>query len=109
MAIQVVIANGQTVSAAFQLGGRRIGAIRTPAALTGVALTFQASDAEGGTYLPVWADAAAVSLVVAPSRHIALTLDESNALASCDWVKLVSGSAEAAERTLSVVPEIDPA
>lgn len=109
MAISVTIAAAGTTSAAFNLGGRRIGAIRTPAALTGVALTFEASDAEAGTYLPVWSDAAAVSITAAASRHIGLTLDESNALASCAWVKLVSGAAEAAERTFEIVLEGDPA
>jgi hypothetical protein len=108
MSISVTIPISTTTSAAFQLGGQRIGAIRTPAALTGVALTFLASDSEAGTYLPVWSDAAAVSLVVAPSRHIALTLDESNALATCNWLKLVSGATEVAERVFSVELEMDP-
>ncbi len=109
MAITVTIAAAGTTSAAFNLGGRRIGAIRTPAALTSVALTFTSSDTEAGTYLPVWSDVAQVSVVAAADRHIALTADESNAVATCSWVKLVSGAAELAERSFSVVLEIDPA
>lgn len=101
--MDVTIPSGQTTSAAFRLGGHRIGAIRTPAALTGTALTFTTSDSEAGTYLPVWTDSAAVSLVVAASRHIAMGVDEANAIASCDWLKIVSGSTEAADRILSVV------
>lgn len=108
MAITVSIPAAGSTSAAFRLGGQRIGAIRTPAALTGVALTFTASDTEAGTYLPVWADAAAVSVTVAPSRHIGLTVEESNALASCDYVKIVSGAVEAAQRDFSVIIEGDP-
>jgi len=72
-------------------------------------MTFLASDSETGTFLPVWSDAAAVSLVVAPSRHIAFGADEANAMAACNWVKLVSGSTEVAQRDFVIVIENDPA
>lgn len=52
--IAVTIASGQTVSGAAMLGGACLVGLITPAALTGTAITFQAS-ADGSTYVPLHA------------------------------------------------------
>ena len=109
MAITVSIPISTTTSAAFNSGGRKLAYIRTPAALTGVALTFTAAESEAGTYLPVWADGNQVSVVIAVSRHISLTVEEGNALAGATWLKLVSGATELAQRDFSIEYENDPA
>lgn len=107
-ASHVKITSGQTVSAEVDLRGRILLAVQTPAALTGVTLAFQAAEkptAEGGTYvavnhLNVLAVTATVLTGVAASQHI--VIDSSllpQGFGNC-MLKLVSGTAEAADRDI---------
>jgi hypothetical protein len=102
------IASGQTVSGEVDLRGLMLLGISTPAALTGVTLSFQAADvptAVGGVYvsvlhLNVLAATAFTITGVAASQHI--VIDGSllpNGIGNC-MLKVVSGSAEAADRDL---------
>lgn len=103
----VVISSGQTVSAEFDLRGKKLHAIKTPAALTGTTLSFQAAEkptAQGGSYVGVrhlatLASTATTITSVAADQWIVI---ESGILPegieNC-MLKLVSGSAEAADRT----------
>lgn len=100
------IASGQTVSGEVDLRGRVLLAIETPAAFTGVTLSFQAAEkpaAEGGTFVPVFhlnvlAATAFTITGVTPSDHIVLNGSLlPNGLGNC-MLKVVSGSAEAADR-----------
>lgn len=96
----VTIANGQTVSSELRTGYRTsVVAIITPAALTGTAVTFQGS-VDGSTFVPVYNEGTQYSVNVGTSRYVALN----NALlGGVQSIKVVSGSAEAAERTIQVV------
>jgi len=96
------IAIGGTVSTEVNLEGATEGiAIELPAAFTGIALTFQAARAAGGTYQGVYDDAgAALSITVAAGRIVAITGAKLDALRGISFLKLVSGGAEAAERTI---------
>lgn len=97
----ITIATSTTVSAAVSLEGVTILGIITPAALTGTALTFQVSDAVAGTYVQLYdSTGAAVSVTVAASR--AFYLDPA-IFAAWRFVKFVSGTAEAANRTFTVL------
>lgn len=93
------IASGGTTSQAIGLPGLTLLGIQTPAALTGTALTFQVSH-DGNTWVPLYDDAATpaeISLTVTTSR--AYSLDPSK-FAAWEWIKVVSGSAEAAARQI---------
>jgi hypothetical protein len=95
----VVIANGDTVSSAAFMKNGVAGAIQLPAALTGTALTFQVSY-DGVTYTALYGtDGNAVSYTVAASRVIPLNKE---VFAAFPFIKLVSGSAEGAARTLTI-------
>jgi hypothetical protein len=102
--IDVVIAADGTTSASVGLSGRALVAIETPGALTSVSLTFLA--AQGTTFVPIYSDAgSAYSVTVAASRHI---LIDPAKLVGVTNLKVVMGSAEAAERTLTLITrEID--
>lgn len=94
------ILSGATASAAVQLEEASICGIRTPAALTGVALTFTCSDTAGGTFDPVMTAAgAAYTLTVAASRY---TVADPLVFLGVKWVKVVSGSAEGADRIITL-------
>lgn len=96
----VTIASGQTVSGAVSLGGASLVGIITPAALTGTTLTFQAS-ADGTTYVPVYTTAGvAASVTVAASRYTAVP---PTTIPGAPYLKVVSGSAEGADRTITLV------
>lgn len=104
----VSIASGGTKSDAVDIRGYAITALEMPAALTGVAVTFEAARTLDGTYKPVTDDAGnAVSLVVAANKVVALAAADSVSLRGLPFIKVVSGSAEAAEREiwLYMIPE----
>ena len=97
----VTIANGGTVSTTLSLIGspRQPLAIITPAALTGTTFTFQAS-ADDVTYAPLYFEGTAVSIAVSTSRFISL---DRNEFEGVKYLRIVSGSTEAAARTIGVV------
>ena len=97
---QVTISSGGTVSSALELGvGRSVLALVTPAALTGTALSFQAS-VDGSTYNTVTDEGSAYSVTAAASRFISI---KPGLLVGARYIKVVSGSAEGADRTIVVV------
>jgi hypothetical protein len=96
----VTIAESGTVSTAADLVGARLVAIITPGTLTGTAMTFQGS-VDNSTFVAVHNDlGAAISATVAASRYI--VLDPAD-FAGIRYIKVVSGSAEAAARTITLV------
>lgn len=97
--VTVTIANGATVSGAADLAGATVLAVRTPAALTGTAMTFQVSD-DGVTYVPLYNDGTLYSITVATSRGIPVN---KALFEPWDYVKAVSGSAEGADRSIVLV------
>ena len=104
---QATIASGQTVGAVVNLRGQRLVGIKTPAALTGVTLTWQVCESDSGTFNPAFhlntlAATATVITSVAAAQYIALPYDK--APINC-FLKLVSGSAEAADRTFVLFTE----
>ena len=97
----VTIASSGTTSQAIDVGEWLIAGIVTPAALTGVAFTFTGALTESGTYRPlVDSTGAAISVTVSADDHV---LIEPQTFAGVSWIKLVSGSAEAAAREITLV------
>jgi len=95
------IPNAGTTSPAVSLNGATLVGIITPAALTGTALTFQASPTLTGTYSPVYATGGTqVSYTVGTSRYIVIPAQD---MAGVQFVKVVSGSTEAAARDITLV------
>lgn len=88
----VTIANGESLSGAIDLGGRKLAGIVMPASWTAAALTFQASP-DGVNYFNVYDNATERSLTVAASYYSALT---PSSWTSIRWVKLRSGTAGSA-------------
>lgn len=97
--LSVGIANGQTVSEAINCGGMALTGIKFPAAFTGTAVTFQMCDTIDGTYVPVYNAAGAVSYTIAQGRYYAIDPKDFQGI---KFLKIVSGSAEGAGRTLVV-------
>ena len=97
----VTIAESGTTSQAVDVGEWLIAGIVTPAALTGTALTFTGALEEGGTYRAlVDSSGTPISVTVSADDHI---LIEPQTFAGVSWIKLVSGSAEAADREITLV------
>jgi len=98
---QCTIASGQTVSDAVDLRGLDMLAFILPAAFTGTTIQFQMSPtAIDGTYYPCYniADAVMEATVTQGRAYFIEPQD----LAGIRFIKLVSGSAEAAERTILI-------
>jgi hypothetical protein len=95
---QITIANGQTASAAIDLGGNTLVGLIIPAAFTGTALTFSASDAIDGTYSVVkGSDGASVSYTVAQGTYVVI---QPAVLAGIRFLKVISGSSEGGARVI---------
>jgi len=101
---ETVIPAAGSQSAAINLYGYALKGVVMPAAFTGATLTLLASDREDGTYLAVFdGGGAAVSLTVAASRYVVLTSAQADAVAGINFLKVASGSTEAAPRSLKIV------
>lgn len=99
-AIDVTIESSGTTSSAATLYGRgNLVALETPSALTGTSFTFQAST-DGSTYVPVYNEGTQYSVTVGTSRFVSL---DPAVFAGVKYVKVVSGSTEAAGRTITLV------
>lgn len=96
----VVIAINETKSAVINLAGMCLSGIILPSAFTGTTLTFEASDAEDGTFVPVKkADGNSLSYAVAQATYVIIDPRDFQGITH---LKIVSGSSEAAARTLKV-------
>jgi hypothetical protein len=96
----VTIASSGTTSTALTLQGGRVPlAIVTPSALTGTAFTFQAST-DGTNFFNIYNEGTQYSLNVGISRYIKLNI---NAFQAVRYIRIVSGSSEAALRTISII------
>lgn len=95
----VTIAATETESAAIKIDGYALGSYSLPSAMTGSTISFKVSN-DGTTYTAlVGATASAVSAVThGGARQIPFPAE----LWNFKWAKIVSGSAEGAERTIGV-------
>lgn len=94
----LTIANGQTASAEADLEGFVLVGFETPAAMTGTAMTFTVAATASGTHKALkTSGGSALSFTTAASGYYAC--DPVN-FWGARFLKLVSGSAEGAERTL---------
>lgn len=95
--VSATIANGQQESSALSLAGFTLVGIQFPAAFTGTTVTFEMSDAVGGTYVPVYNSAGLVTYTIAQGRYYAIDPKDFYGI---NFLKIKSGSAEGAARTL---------
>lgn len=94
------VASGATVSGALDLGELAVVGIVTPAAITSTAMTFQAS-ADGVTYNQVTTrDGTVYSVTISASKHIVIPPAD---LCGIRYLKVVGGSAEGADRNITVL------
>ena len=97
---EVTIAISGTVSTIVDLIGKVPVGIIPPAALTGTAFTIQLSE-DGSTFYNFYnTSGTQASITVAVDRWIGFTPGD---FAGARYMKLVSGSTEAAERTITIV------
>jgi hypothetical protein len=105
---QFIIAINQNTSNAVVIGGALVFGIEIPAGFEATAITFQASQTLGGTYVNVYDDSGVeVSAVVAPSRMVSIDA-ASLKLAPYRFIKIRSGTSGSpttclAERILRVI------
>lgn len=94
----VTIPDGQTVSGAASLEGDTLVGLILDAALDSTSLSFQVSDAVGGTYLALYDDAGnAIAATVAASRAVSLAPAE---FSGWRFIKVVGGSAQSGADTI---------
>lgn len=94
------IANGQTTSPQVDMMEHVLCGIFLPAAFTGTALTFLASDVTGGTFVSVRdGDGAAITKTVAAGQYA--PVDPAD-FAGIRFLKVVSNAAEGGARTLKL-------
>ena len=101
--IPVSIANGATTSGEIDLGNRTLCGIHLPAAFTGTALSFTVSTASGGTFQTLQKGGADYSITVAQGKYVALSPSD---FAGARFIKIVSGTAQEAARSIVVAARI---
>jgi hypothetical protein len=98
--VLITIETSTTISSSAFMKNGVAGAIITPAALTGTALSFQVSY-DDTVYTALYGtDGNAISYTVAASRVIPLNKE---IFAAFPYLKLVSGTAEDANRTFTIL------
>lgn len=97
----VTIANSGTTSGEADLIGTSLCGIIMPAAFTGTSLTFQVSNASGGTYQTLY-DSTNATISVAVTQGRSYSLNPTN-FAAWRYIKVVSGSSEGAARDIILV------
>lgn len=96
----VTIASSGTDSTEVDLQGMTLCGFYMPAAFTGTAMTFKAASSSGGTFLPVEDGfGVTISKTVSASKYIKVDPVD---FSGVRFLKLVSGSAEGAERTITL-------
>lgn len=104
VAIDAKIPNAGTTSGVLHLGDNMLVGLILPGTLTSSTITFEASDKQDGTFVPVYeSDGTQVSVTVAASRAVGLTAAQADAMCAWESIKIVTGSAEAAERIIILV------
>jgi len=94
-----IIASGQTKSNGVDFVDAAFGGLVLPASFTGTTLTFEVS-ADNTTYQALTDRyGAAISMTVAQGKSYPLPSE----LAGWPWFKIVSGSTEAVDRTITIV------
>jgi hypothetical protein len=96
------IASSGTTSSAINLSGLQLVAIDMPAAVTGTTMTFSASTAIDGTYDGVQevGGAAAYSVTMTAGKWTPVDI---RVFAGVPFLKIISGSSEAATRTFNLI------
>lgn len=103
----VTISSGGTTSAAIDTGllsthsKTQLVGISFPATMTSTAMTFTAASTSGGTYTTVKEVGGASNYSITVSASSRIPLDP-RVFVACPFIKCVGGSAEGAERTLTL-------
>lgn len=100
-AIDAVIASSGTKTAAINLGGFSLCGIIFPTTFTGTAVTFEVSDAIDGTFVPLKSGTGGSSLSYTVVQATFAAIDPKD-FQGVQFLKVVSGSAEGAARTLKL-------
>lgn len=98
--LEVIISSGQTESAILDTGGSILCGVFIPASFTGTAISFETAETKAGTYVPVAAttDGGTLTYTVAAGTYCAIDPKDT---AGIQFLKIKSGSSEAADRTLA--------
>jgi hypothetical protein len=99
--VTIDVSESTTISLPFSVGGLVPVALILPATFTGTAMTFQVS-IDGSTYLALNSDTAAISVTVANGKFISIATFSKH-FRGAKYAKLVSGSAENADRVIKVI------
>ena len=99
--LTATIPNGGTDSATVTVpDNRRLVGFLMPSAFTGTTLTFKGALTSGGTPRAIYNEASVYSIGVGTNRFVAV---DPNVFLGVQFLVLVSGSTEAAEREIELV------
>lgn len=98
---ELTIANGETVSSHYELGGTHLIGVLMPSAFTGTKLTIQGS-IDGINFYELYGSSSGTAKEIKVSANKFIEI-ESNYDNSFNFIKLVSNASEAAERKIKIV------
>lgn len=99
--VELTIANGETTSTAYELGGTHLVGILMPSAFTGIKLTIEGS-IDGVNFYQLYGSTfgTAKEIKVAVNKFIEI---ESNYDNPFNFIRLVSNSVETGERKIKII------
>jgi len=98
---EVTIAMSAQESSAIDTGGMVLCGILLPASFTGTALTFEVSNAIDGTFVPLKSTTSGTTLTYTVAQGTFIAIDPKD-FQGVRFLKVKSGSSEAAARTLTL-------
>lgn len=96
----VTIASSETISTIADLYEMTLTAIKIPASMTGTSITFLGSD-DGITFIPIHDTTNTIRTLTIGTAACFITVNPSD-YAGIRYLKVVSGSSEASERSISL-------
>ena len=100
---EAIILSGATTSQEIDLFGYTLMGFHLPAAFTGTTLKIQTATVSGGTFQTAFdaVNNADFSFAIAAGKYVSIP-DFANITAGMRFIKIVSGSAEGADRTITL-------
>ena len=98
--LTATIASIGTTSEAIDLMGCELVGLHLPSSFTGTTIKITTAPTLGGTYQNVLSGGSDYTLAVAQGKYV--PIENLAILAGCRFIKIVSGSSEAAERVITL-------
>lgn len=98
--VATIPSSGTNSTAVYVPTRRSLVGVQLPAAMTSTSMTFQSSNDDGATWVPIYNESTAYSLTIAASRYQSVN---TQVFAGVSLLRVIGGSSEGAARDITLV------